>query len=59
MWASSLMSRTLSILNKITKGRFTEETKTDMDAVNESEILSEIGAEKVNIEQSVKAEMIE
>ena len=47
------------ILNKITKGRFTEGTKTDIDAVSDSEILSEIGSEKVNVEQTVKAEMIE
>jgi MFS family permease len=47
------------VLNKITKGRFTEGPKIDVDAVSDSEILSEIGAEKVNLEQSVKAEIIE
>ncbi len=45
------------LLNKIAKDRFVEEIKSDLDATIDSEILSEIGAEKVNLEQSVKAEM--
>ena len=45
------------ILNKITKGRFTEETKTDIEKISDSEIMSEIRAEKVYLEHSVKAEM--
>ena len=47
------------LLNKIAKDRFTEETKTDIDAIIETEILSEIGAEKVSLEYSAKAEMNE
>ncbi len=47
------------LLNKIAKDRFTEETKTDIDAIIETEILSEIGAEKVSLEYSAKAEMSE
>jgi len=45
------------LLNKITKGRFTEEPKTDMNVSDDSEILSEIGAEKVTLENTFKAEL--
>ena len=45
------------ILNKITKGRFEEETRTDIETNSDSEIMSEIRAEKVYLEHSVKAEM--
>ncbi|MHA1473904.1 MAG: MDR family MFS transporter [Promethearchaeota archaeon] len=44
-------------LHKITKGQFTEETKTEMDVSDDSEILSEIGAEKVSLETTFKAEL--
>ncbi len=47
------------ILHKIAKDRFAEETKTDLDAIIDPEILSEIGAEKIHLEKSVRAEMSE
>jgi len=45
------------LLHKITKGQLMEETKTEMDVSDDSEILSEIGAEKVSLENTFKAEL--
>ncbi len=47
------------ILNKLTNGRFNENTSTDVEAIDESEIISEAGTEKGYLEHSVKAEISE
>ena len=47
------------LLNKLSKGRFNENSSTDVEEADGTDILSEIRAKKVNLEHSVKAEMNE